>query len=99
LHVLPKTQVKPPVLVGVRGVNLLEDRMTHNPLIYEKRLIIETDNFGGDYPDETFIFTIPLKAYQAQLICDFVNEALGERASRFYKTVPLDYKLQPGFEP
>lgn len=60
--------------------------------------IIDTDNYGGDYPDEHFhLFPMPQEA--AQAICDIVNEQLGERASRFYRVVSDDYKLQPGFEP
>ncbi len=60
--------------------------------------IIDTDNFGGDYPNEKFhLFTLP--QHMAQAICNILNDALGKRARRFYKVVPNDYELQPGFEP
>lgn len=60
--------------------------------------IIDTDNFGGDYPDEHF-HLVRLPEDKAQAICDIVNEVLGEHASRYYRVVPDDYKLAPGFEP
>ncbi len=63
--------------------------------------VVETDNFGGDYPNEKwatpYSFTY---AFQAQNVADALNTALsGEGASRFWKVVPSDYELQPGFEP
>ncbi len=60
--------------------------------------IIDTDNFGGDYPDEKF-HLFPMSEQQAQVIVDVLNEDWNEHSSRYYKVVPLDYKLQPGFEP
>lgn len=61
--------------------------------------IIDTDNFGGDYPEETFhLFPLPKDA--AQKVCDILNEHCGgDFATRFYKVVPYDYKLQPGLTP
>ena len=60
--------------------------------------IVETDNFGGDYPDEKFLLW-PMKEYLAQKIADTINEAAGSNATRYWKVVPNDYELQPGFEP
>jgi hypothetical protein len=60
--------------------------------------IVDTDNFGGDYPDEKFLLW-PMKRESAQLIADVLNIEAGERATRFYKVVENDYVLQPGFEP
>ncbi len=60
--------------------------------------IVDTDNFGRDYPDESFLLW-PLPGKQAQQIADALNEAAGPYASRFYKVVENDYTLQPGFEP
>ena len=62
--------------------------------------IIETDNFGGDYPDEKFVEPLPhLTSEQAQLIADTINSATSEHHPRFWRVVPNDYKLRPGFEP
>jgi hypothetical protein len=63
--------------------------------------IVETDNFGRDYPDEKFV-NIPsiYEEDHAQAVCDSINIACsGPNASRWWKVVPNDYKLQPGFEP
>jgi hypothetical protein len=60
--------------------------------------IIDTDNLGGDYPDEKFhLFVMSESA--AEKICDIINDELGDFTTRYYKTVPDDYKLQPGFTP
>ncbi len=62
--------------------------------------IIHTDNFGGDYPDEKFVEQLPvMNDDQARVICDAINSTQSEHASRWYRVVPNDYKLQPGFEP
>lgn len=61
--------------------------------------IIDTDNFGGDYPAETVIAAELKSQYFADLICKLLNEDGGLNSSRYYKVVPDDYKLLPGFEP
>jgi len=62
--------------------------------------IIDTDNFDGDYPDEHF-HLMKMPADKAKRICDILNiEVLTSPTEpRFYKVVPDDYKLKPGFEP
>lgn len=60
--------------------------------------IVDTDNFGGDYPDEKFVLW-EMPEHVAQKIADALNENEGPNARRFYKVVGSDYKLQPGFEP
>jgi hypothetical protein len=60
--------------------------------------IVNTDNFGGDYPNESFILW-PMRKDCAEKIADALNENAGPHASRFYKVVENDYVLQPGFEP
>jgi hypothetical protein len=64
--------------------------------------IVETDNHGGDYPDEKFV-NIPVLASEteAQEIADAINKHLckNDYANRYWKVVPSDYHLQPGFEP
>lgn len=62
--------------------------------------IVNTDNFGGDYPNEKFVTGLPcLSEERLQLIADVINAQTGRDAPRFYKVVPDDYELQPGFEP
>ena len=62
--------------------------------------IVDTDNFGGDYPDEKFVENLPrLTEAHAKAIADAINAGLPENHSRYYKVVPDDYELQPGFEP
>jgi hypothetical protein len=63
--------------------------------------IIETDNFGGDYPDERFV-NIPLTTKEnAQKIADAINAVFCnyDGAKRYWRVVDSLYKLQPGFEP
>ncbi len=62
--------------------------------------IIETDNFGRDYPDETFLPLPNMTSEQANAVADAINAACsGNTASRYWRVVDVDYKLQPGFEP
>jgi hypothetical protein len=60
--------------------------------------IVDTDNFGGDYPNESFVLW-PMAKSHCDRIADVLNEHAGPNASRFYKVVENDYKLEPGFEP
>lgn len=60
--------------------------------------IVDTDNFGGDYPDEKFVLW-DLPEHVARKIADALNEHGGMYASRHYMVVDGDYKLRPGFEP
>lgn len=61
--------------------------------------IVETDNFGGDYPNEKFLNLPPLTREHAKEICKAINDGFPLNESRYWKVVPDDYKLQPGFEP
>ena len=60
--------------------------------------IVDTDNFGGDYPDEKFLLW-PMRVEHAEKIAEILNEGAGPHSRRFYKVVADDYVLQPGFEP
>lgn len=64
--------------------------------------IIDTDNFGGDYPDEHF-HLLCMPKDMAERICKVINDeyekAFGSDCSRYFKVVENDYKLQPGFTP
>jgi hypothetical protein len=63
--------------------------------------IVETDNFGGDYPNEQFLNIAPTSREKAQAIADAVNAAFcdHDNASRFWRVVEDNYVLQPGFTP
>ena len=62
--------------------------------------IVNTDNFGGDYPNERFVENLPfLSREHAKSICDAINAGLPEHYHRYFKVVEDDYQLQPGFEP
>ena len=63
--------------------------------------IVDTDNYGGDYPDEQFINLPPMSREASDEIATVINKHLcnGDHCSRYYKVVPADYQLQPGFEP
>jgi hypothetical protein len=60
--------------------------------------VVETDNFGGDYPDEKFR-SESLSEEEAEIVCRKLNAPLSEWSTRWHKVVEDDYKLQPGFEP
>ena len=63
--------------------------------------IIDTDNFGGDYPNERWVAIGIVDEGVANIIADALNRATGADlgGARFYKVVAADYVLQPGFEP
>ncbi len=62
--------------------------------------IVETDNFGSDYPDEKFVSLPLLRKDDAEAIAKVINDKLGgDRAPRYWLIVERGYKLQPGFEP
>lgn len=61
--------------------------------------IVETDNFGRDYPDEKFV-ELPNKIpdHAIKAICDIINyHCSGLDSQRYWKTVDDNYELQPGF--
>lgn len=62
--------------------------------------IIETDNFGGDHPDEKVLNLPPLSEEAAKAIVEVVNRyCSGHDKPRFWRAVQEDYKPAPGFEP
>lgn len=64
--------------------------------------IVETDNFGRDYPDESFVNLPTMRKEQAEQLADLINEICsGETGyhQRYWKVVDDSYELQPGFEP
>lgn len=70
--------------------------------VIETYRIIDTDNFGGDYPNEKFIATGIQYKQTADRMADALNEAGGPHATRFYRVVrhvEIRYQLAPGFQP
>lgn len=72
--------------------------------------IVETDNFGGDYPDEHVLSFVDsegnasdmlfVRAVEAESICAKLNEyKSGTHRPRYYQVRDKDYVLQPGFTP
>ena len=67
---------------------------------FDSYRVVETDNFGGDYPDESFSSPSLRRKDSAEKIAAVLNEEWGgPDAPRFYKVVEMPYNLQPGFEP
>lgn len=57
--------------------------------------VVETDNFGRDYPNESF--EGPSMTYEdCERVAAIFNVYGGDR---YYKIEHRTYKLQPGFEP
>lgn len=61
--------------------------------------VVETDNYGGDYPDEKFVIACWATKETAEQMAKLINDEVGEHSDRYYKVVERGYKLQPGFEP
>ncbi len=71
--------------------------------------ILETDNYGSDYPNEYFISFIdsegnsyPLEfncKEEAQVIANAFNQIRYNGNNRFFKEVEKNYKLTGSFEP
>lgn len=63
--------------------------------------IIDTDNHGGDYPNEKVIASGITNKKFADCMCKALNDRFCQDASsrRFYRVVEDNYKLQPGFVP
>ena len=72
-------------------------------------LIVETDNFGGDYPNERFLcgtdsrgLSLPLyyaSKERAEKVAEMLNGPYAEHNQRWWKAVADGYVLVPGFEP
>lgn len=61
--------------------------------------IVDTDNFGGDYPDEKFVGTDYATEAEAQKVANEMNDGHGDYSRRYRKVVEMPYKLAPGFTP
>jgi len=68
--------------------------------VIEPFKIIDTDNFGDDYPDEKLIADNIQSWAHADAMCQALNAKFsGKRARRCYEIKPASYVLLPGFEP
>ena len=63
--------------------------------------LVDTDNFGRDYPDEKFYNHIPdnISKEDAEKIAAIVNRYGGSYCPRYCKVVENDYVLDGPFEP
>ena len=61
--------------------------------------IVETDNFGRDYPNESFVNIPALPKEDAETVTEIINQAAGPNCPRYWKVVETGYKLAPKFEP
>lgn len=59
--------------------------------------VVETDNYGGDYPNEKFATPYLLREGEAKQVADLFNKLRCDR--RYWKVVKDGYELAPGFEP
>ena len=71
--------------------------MTNEPK--SKWRVVDTDNFGGDYPNERFVGEPFPSEAEARAVADAENAKRGEHSSRYWMVVQDGYVLQPGFEP
>ena len=60
-------------------------------------MIVETDNYDGDYPNEKFVSLPSMSKEKAEKIAKAINENLC--SDRYWKVVEYGYELQGGFEP
>jgi len=61
--------------------------------------IIETDNYGGDYPNEKFVNLPSMKGEHAKAVATAINQGFSLEFPRYWTVVSDDYELRPGFEP
>lgn len=60
--------------------------------------VVNTDNFGGDYPDEKFEGPVFDSEGKARNYAYDLNQGMHDYSTRYRKVVKLPYKLLPGFE-
>lgn len=62
--------------------------------------IVETDNYGGDYPNESFVNLPSMNEEHAKIVAAAINSGFHTgNYPRYWKVVEDDYELQGGFEP
>lgn len=69
-------------------------------LFADRFIIVEGDNFGGDYPDEKRLNLPLMKLEEAEYLADEINKIhSSDNRPRFWRVEENGYKLQTGFEP
>jgi len=61
--------------------------------------IVNTDNFGRAYPNESFVARNIKSKENADIMARALNANGNENSSRYYKVVNDGYQLEPGFTP
>lgn len=63
--------------------------------------IVDTDNFGGDYPNEKVVASNITNKLLGEIMVKSLNRwsDTTNDYDRYYKLVEDNYKLVPGFEP
>lgn len=63
--------------------------------------VVNTDNYGSDYPNEKFLVERVRTKFNAEAIAHFMNQEFcrDDHDTRYWKVVEEPYQLQPGFEP
>ena len=61
--------------------------------------IVETDNYGRDYPDEKFALPYHMPPETAQAVADVLNRYRVAGTDRYFTIVDNTYTLAPAFEP
>lgn len=84
--------------------HMIETMQKQGKPVYIHRVwmrIVETDNYDGDYPDESFVELPSMSIPDANQIVEVINNVLCQDGggNRYWKVVPDCYELQPGFEP
>lgn len=81
---------------AAKAAKIEEQAQGHDPTHRVWR-VVETDNYGGDYPNESFHGPW-LTEEAAKQVADIFNNG-SKDGSRWYTVKHYTYKLQPGFEP
>ena len=66
------------------------EKMGAHVMLYR---IVETDNFGGDYPNESFLNIGALNWEHSKAIAKAINDGFGPNYPRYWQVVPDDYAL------
>lgn len=61
--------------------------------------IVETDNYASDWPDESFLQLPLMSKTDAERVAMHINACFLNEHPRFWRAVPENYTLKPGFEP
>ena len=76
--------------------------------MFEFFIVVDTDNFGGDYPNEKYLSitdsegnTRPrlFRREEAEKVVEAINSLAPKNAPRWYKVEPASYQLKSEFEP